>query len=63
MVLDRDVEAKTGTVLATHGQEVTFPLLVRLRNYHQHGGLDEPVAIRQRRPNIVLSPTVTARAS
>jgi response regulator RpfG family c-di-GMP phosphodiesterase len=46
MVADEEIRSKIGTVLATPGQALTFALIVRLRNFHQHGSIGETVRVR-----------------
>ncbi len=45
MVLEQDVHAGNGTLLVTQGQEVTVPLLARLRRWAQGAGIDEPIRV------------------
>ena len=54
MVLDEDVYAKNGNLLVTKGQELTFPILERLRRWGQGVGVKEPIR--------VLIPHHTAKA-
>lgn len=49
MVLDQDVRAKNGTLLAPKGQEITPPLLERLRDFSEEMNIIEPVRVLVRR--------------
>ncbi len=46
MVLDRDVIAKNGLLLASKGQEVTFALKERLQNFAKTIGIDGLIAVK-----------------
>jgi len=46
MVVDADVRTKHGTLLVAPGQVLTFALIVRLRNFQQHGSVGDTVYIR-----------------
>ena len=52
MVLQEEIRTKVGVLLVAKGQEVSYPLLVRLRNYYQRRAIPEKV--------LVLVPAVTA---
>jgi len=45
MVLDQDVFATDGLLLIPKGQEVTFPVLARLRNYADGIGVVQPIKV------------------
>lgn len=46
MILEQDVRSLRGQLLITKGQEVTFPVLERLRHWAQGSGIEEPVRVR-----------------
>ena len=45
MILDEDVFATDGLLLVSRGQEVTFPVLARLRNYAEGIGVVQPFRV------------------
>jgi len=45
MILDQDVHARSGNLLVTKGQELTFPVLERLRRWARGVGVEEPVRV------------------
>lgn len=45
MVIDEDVRAQTGLLLVARGQEATFPMLVRLKNFHQNGAIADTIRV------------------
>ena len=45
MVLDQDVSATDGLLLAAKGQEISFPVLARLRNYADGIGVVQPIKV------------------
>jgi len=45
MVLDEDVHAANGNLLVTRGQELTFPILERLRRWTHGVGVKEPIRV------------------
>jgi response regulator RpfG family c-di-GMP phosphodiesterase len=45
MVIARDVRSSDGRLLVTEGQEVTFPVLARLRMWSQRIGVEEPLRV------------------
>ena len=45
MVLDEDVFATDGLLLASKGQEISFPVLARLRNYAEGIGVVQPIKV------------------
>lgn len=46
MVLNQDVKAKNGILLASKGQDVTYSLKERLRNFAKTIGVEEPIECR-----------------
>ena len=49
MIAHQDIEAENGLLLVPKGQEITYPVLERLRNFYRRVGVAEPfrVLIRQ----------------
>ena len=45
MILDQDVHAKSGALLVAKGQELTFPVLERLRRWARGIGVREPIRV------------------
>lgn len=45
MVLEQEVRTNTGLLVVAKGQEVTYPLLVRLRNFWQRGAIPGSVLV------------------
>lgn len=45
MVIDQDLRTRWGMLLVAKGQEVTAPLLARLRAYAARGGIEEPFRV------------------
>ena len=45
MILQQDILAKNGLVIASKGMEVTYPMLARVRNLAQGLGVEEPVRV------------------
>lgn len=45
MILQQEIRTKLGLLLVTKGQEVTYPLLVRLRNYYQRRAIADKVLV------------------
>ncbi len=43
MILQEEIRTKTGLLLVGKGQEVTYPLLVRLKNFHQRRTIADQV--------------------
>jgi len=54
MVLQQDVKSKRGQLLVKKGQEVTSPVLERLRHWARTSGVVEPVNVRV--PRLALAP-------
>jgi len=46
MVADENIRAKNGLLLVSKGQEITAPLLIRLRNFSEGVGVVEPFRVR-----------------
>jgi response regulator RpfG family c-di-GMP phosphodiesterase len=55
MILQQEIRTKLGLLLVTKGQEVTYPLLVRLRNYYQRRAIADKI--------LVLVPSVQSGAA
>lgn len=47
MTIRRDVWAKNGILLVQKGQEITLPVLMRLRNFAEGTGVEEPIFVSQ----------------
>ena len=45
MILDREVRTHAGLLIAGKAQEVTFPLIVKLKTYAKKGAIDESIMI------------------
>ena len=45
MILQKEVRTHTGLLVVAKGQEVTYPLLVRLRNFWQRGAIGNSVIV------------------
>lgn len=45
MVADEDIEAQNGLLLVPKGQEITYPVIERLRNFSRHTGVLEPFRV------------------
>jgi hypothetical protein len=54
MIADEDIEAQNGLLLVPKGQEITYPVLERLRNFARRTGIVEPFR--------VINPTQTEDA-
>jgi response regulator RpfG family c-di-GMP phosphodiesterase len=50
MIIDQEVKTRAGLLLVTKGQETTFPMVARLKNFHQHGAIDASIKVRVLRP-------------
>lgn len=46
MVADEDIRARSGILLVSKGQEITYPVLVQLRNFAHGKGVQEPFRVR-----------------
>jgi DNA-binding response OmpR family regulator len=56
MIIDQEVRTRSGLLLVTKGQETTFPMLVRLKNFHQNGAIDDVIQVRVLRPTVDAPP-------
>ena len=56
MIIDQEVKTRSGLLLVTKGQETTFPMLVRLKNFHQNGAIDGVIQVRVLRPALDAPP-------
>lgn len=45
MVVGEDIRTQSGLMLIKQGQEITLPLLVRLRSFAQNMGVEEPIQV------------------
>ena len=45
MVLDEEIRSTIGLLLAGKGQEVTYPLVVRLKNFHRRRLINDNVVV------------------
>ncbi|MEW5961504.1 MAG: HD domain-containing phosphohydrolase [Chloroflexota bacterium] len=45
MIADDDIKARNGLLLVPKGQEITYPVLERLRNFAQRIGVVEPIRV------------------
>jgi response regulator RpfG family c-di-GMP phosphodiesterase len=45
MIADNDIRAQNGLLLVSQGQEITYPVLERLRNFSRQVGIVEPVRV------------------
>jgi response regulator RpfG family c-di-GMP phosphodiesterase len=52
MILSEEIRSSTGLLLASKGQEVSHPLVVRLRNFHRHRAIKDKVAVLVAKPLI-----------
>lgn len=46
MIAEKDIKANSGLLLVPKGQEITYPVLERLRNFARQTGVAEPVWVR-----------------
>lgn len=46
MVLEENIVAASGTMLAPKGQQITWPILQGLKNFSKHIGVNEPIRVR-----------------
>lgn len=46
MIADRDIRAQNGLLLVPAGQDITYPVLERLRNFARQIGVVEPMRVR-----------------
>ena len=52
MIIDEEVRTRAGLLLVPQGQETTLPMLIRLKNFHQHGAIDGVIRVRVLRPSV-----------
>ncbi|HTS38890.1 MAG TPA: HD domain-containing phosphohydrolase [Candidatus Solibacter sp.] len=45
MILDQELRSSTGLLLAGKGQEVTYPLVLRLKNFHRRHAIADAVTV------------------
>ena len=45
MILHQELRSKTGLLLVTKGQDVTYPLIMRLENYLRSGAIDPEIIV------------------
>ncbi len=53
MTLEENVVASDGAILASKGQQVTFPLLQRLRSSAMNLDINEPIKVSVHQLNVV----------
>jgi hypothetical protein len=46
MIAEKDIRANNGLLLVPKGQEISYPVLERLRNFARQSGVVEPVWVR-----------------
>ena len=46
MIVERDIKASNGVLIAPKGQEVTWSLIKGLKNFSQQVGVQEPILVR-----------------
>lgn len=56
MIIDQEVRTETGMLLVGRGQETTYPMLVRLRNFRQNGAIPAEVRVLVQRPSFETDP-------
>jgi hypothetical protein len=56
MIIDEDISTKTGLLLVARGQEITYPMLMRLRNFHHHAAIGDQVRVLVLRPAFETDP-------
>jgi HD-GYP domain-containing protein (c-di-GMP phosphodiesterase class II) len=56
MIIDQEVRTRSGLLLVTKGQETTFPMLVRLKNFHQNGAIEGAIQVQVLRPAVDAAP-------
>ena len=49
MIVSEDIRSKVGLLVVGKGQEVTYPLVVRLRNFHRRGAVNDEVSVLVRK--------------
>ncbi|NJN95125.1 MAG: response regulator [Anaerolineales bacterium] len=50
MLVEKDIRANNGLLLVPKGQEITYPVLERLRNFARQTGVAEPAWVRVHQP-------------
>jgi response regulator RpfG family c-di-GMP phosphodiesterase len=61
MIIDQDVRTHAGQLLAGRGQEISYPMLVRLNNFHHKGSVPEAIRVLALRPAAhTTAPVATA---
>jgi len=50
MIIDQEVRTRTGLLLVGRGQETTYPMVVRLKNFQQNGAIPDSVRVLILRP-------------
>jgi response regulator RpfG family c-di-GMP phosphodiesterase len=60
MLVDQNVFAKTGVKLVARGQQITPPLLERLRSFAAGIGIEEPIRVRVPRADKDVKPSLDA---
>ena len=63
MIIDEDVRTHAGLLLVGRGQETTYPLLLRLRNFHHHGTIADEVRVLVLRPAFDVDADMARKAS
>ena len=48
-IADEDIRADSGIILVSKGQELTYPVIVRLRSFYEEIGVREPFRVRMMR--------------
>ena len=46
MIVDKDIKAGNGILLVPNGQEITYPVLILIRNFSYGIGVVEPIRVR-----------------
>jgi YesN/AraC family two-component response regulator len=52
MIIDQEVKTRAGLLLVTKGQETSFPMVVRLKNFHHNGAIEGAIQVRVLRPSV-----------
>lgn len=56
MILDDDLRSSNGMLMVAKNQEISYPLLVRIRNLHQKSPITEKIRVKiPQRPALPLS--------
>ncbi|EKD38045.1 MAG: hypothetical protein ACD_75C00884G0001 [uncultured bacterium] len=48
MIVEQDIMASNGVLIAPKGHEVTWSLIKGLKNFSQQGGVKEPILVKVR---------------